>query len=101
MELLESVKRLMLAGLGVPEKLKEIVDDLVKKGEISETQARKLIDEWSDKAEKGASDIGDAVNDAVRKTLEKMNIPTRDEVEALRKEVKALTEKLGDKSVEG
>ena len=94
MEIMESVKRLMLAGVGVPEKLGEIVDELVKKGELSESQGARLVKEWTDKAEKGSLDIGKAVNEAVQKTLEKMNIPTRDEVDALRKEVKSLSKKL-------
>jgi len=94
MDILESVKRLMLAGMGVPEKLKEIVDDLVKRGELSESQGAKLFKEWSEKAEKGTADIGNAISEAVSKTLEKMNIPTKDEVEKLHKEVKALEKKL-------
>jgi len=94
MEILESVKRLMLAGIGVPEKLKEIVDDLVKRGELSESQGAKLFKEWTDKAEKGTEDMGKAISDAVGKALERMNIPSKDEVEALRKEVKALQKKV-------
>ena len=94
MDILESVKRLMLAGMGVPEKLKEIVDDLVKRGELSESQGAKLFKEWTEKAEKGTADMNKAISEAVNKTLEKMNIPTKGEVEKLHKEVKALEKKL-------
>ena len=98
MEILESVKRMMLAGLGVPEKLKDLVDELVRKGELSESQGSKLVKEWSDKAEKSSADIGKAVAEAVGKALEKMNIPSKDEFEALRKEVKSLSKKVKELS---
>jgi polyhydroxyalkanoate synthesis regulator phasin len=94
MELLESVKRLMLAGIGVPEKLKEVVDDLVKRGELSESQGAKLFKEWTERAEKGTADMSKAVSEAVGKTLEKMNIPTRDDLEDLQKKVKSLEKKV-------
>ena len=42
----------MLAGFGVQEKVKEFVDDLVKKGELSESQGAKLVKEWSEKVRK-------------------------------------------------
>jgi len=94
MEILESVKRLMLAGIGVPEKLREIVDDLVKKGELSESQGAKLFKEWSERAEKGTADMSKTLSDAVSKTLEKMNIPSRDDLEDLKKKVKSLEKKV-------
>ena len=94
MELLESVKKLMLAGLGVPEKLKEMVDDLVKRGELSESQGSKLVKEWADRAEKGSADLSNSISEAVNKALEKMNMPTRDEVDALKEEIKNLSEKI-------
>lgn len=94
MDILDPIKKLMLAGIGVPEKLKEVVDDLVKKGELNESQGSKLVKEWSEKAEKGSADVTKAINEVVAKTLEKMNITTRDEVDALRKDIDELTKKI-------
>lgn len=96
MDLLDPIKKMMMAGIGVPEKLKEITDDLVKKGELSESQGAKLIKEWSEKAEKGTSDITKSINETVGKALEKMNIPSMDEVEKLHKEIKSLSKKIHD-----
>jgi polyhydroxyalkanoate synthesis regulator phasin len=99
MTLNEIIHKAVLAGLGVPEKLKELIDELVKKGELSELQGAKLVKEWSDKASKTGEDISKGITDLADKTLEKMNIPTRDEVEKLEKKITALSARV--KKLEG
>lgn len=91
MTLNDLMHKALMAGLGVPEKLKDLIDDLVKKGELSESQGAKLVKEWSDKASKTGDDINKNLTDFVNKTLEKMNIPTREEVEKLERKVTALS----------
>jgi len=99
MTLNEIVHKALMAGLGVPEKMKEMVDDLVKKGELSESQGAKLVKEWSDKASKTGEDVTKNITSFIDKTLEKMNIPTRDEVEKLEKKIMALSARV--KKLEG
>jgi polyhydroxyalkanoate synthesis regulator phasin len=95
----EILHKALMAGLGVPEKMKEVIDELVKKGELSKSQGAKLVKEWSDKAGKTSDDIGKNLSDVINKTLEKMNIPTRDEVEKLERKVTALSARV--KKLEG
>ena len=95
----EIVHKALLAGLGVPEKMKEMVDDLVKKGELSESQGSKLVKEWTDKASKTGEDVSKNITSFIDKTLEKMNIPTREEVEKLEKKITALSARV--KKLEG
>ncbi|RJQ51490.1 MAG: hypothetical protein C4526_09800 [Nitrospiraceae bacterium] len=95
----EILHKALMAGLGVPEKMKEMVDDLVKKGELSESQGAKLVKEWKDKAGKTGDDISKGLTDLIDKTLEKMNIPTRDEVAKLERKVTALSARV--KKIEG
>ncbi|RJQ17935.1 MAG: hypothetical protein C4560_08035 [Nitrospiraceae bacterium] len=95
----ELIHKTVMAGLGIPEKMKEMVDDLVKKGELSESQGAKLVKEWSDKAGKTGDDISNSMSELINKTLEKMNIPARDEVEKLERKVTALTARV--KKLEG
>ncbi len=99
MTLNEIVHKALMAGLGVPEKLKEIIDELVKKGEISESQGAKLVKEWSDKASRTGEDVTKNITSFIDKTLEKMNIPTRDEVEKFEKKITALSARV--KKLEG
>jgi polyhydroxyalkanoate synthesis regulator phasin len=91
MTLNEILHRTLMAGLGIPEKVNEVVDELVKKGELSESQGAKLLKECSDKVSKSGEDISKSMSELINKTLEKMNIPTREEVEKLSKKVSALT----------
>jgi polyhydroxyalkanoate synthesis regulator phasin len=94
MTIFESIRRALMAGLGVQEKVKELVDELVKKGELSETQGAQLVKEWSDKVGKTGDNLGQSLTDFIKSTLEKMNIPTRNEVESLNKKLLAVSSRL-------
>lgn len=87
----EIVRKAMLAGLGVQDKMKELVDDLVNKGEISEREGAKLVKEFMDKAKSSSNDFRGKVNDTVGKGFEKVNIATKDEHDKLAKKVQQLT----------
>jgi polyhydroxyalkanoate synthesis regulator phasin len=94
MTVFESIRRALMAGLGVQEKVKELVDELVKKGELSEAQAAKLVKEWTDKVSKSGDDLGKSITELINKSLEKMNIPTRSEVEKLNKKLQSVSARL-------
>ncbi len=85
------IRKTLLAGVGLQEKFSEFVDDFVKKGELSQSQGAKLIREWTDMAEKSTSEFNKSVGDVVEKALQKMNLPTRDDVETLSRKVQALS----------
>lgn len=99
MDIFESFRRAMFAGMGVPEKLKEVVEELVKKGELSETQASVFMKEWADKAEQSTHDIGTSIKETVDKAIESIPLAMKDEVKALRAEVQALEQRI--KALEG
>lgn len=89
--LFDTLRKAMLLGFGVQKSAKEFIDDLIKKGELSEAQGAKLFKEWVGKAEEGTKNFNKTINDFISKTIEKMNIPTRDEIEKLDKKVQALS----------
>ncbi len=99
MTLNDILHKALMAGLGLPEKLKDITDDLVKKGELSESQGARLVKECTEKAAKSGEDISRSIADLIKMTMEKMNIPSRDEVEELNKKMKSLSSKI--KKLEG
>ncbi|HEX8947962.1 MAG TPA: phasin family protein [Dissulfurispiraceae bacterium] len=99
MTIFDLVRSALLAGYGVQEKVKEFVDELVKKGELSESQGAKLVKEWSEKADKGASEWNKSLSEMMAKTLEKMNIPSKDEIEKLNKKIHNLSARV--KKLEG
>ncbi|MEJ2696827.1 MAG: phasin family protein [Candidatus Sulfobium sp.] len=91
MALFDVVRNALLAGFGVQEKVREFVDDLVKKGELSESQGAKLVREWSEKFEKNTEDLSKSLNEMVVKTLEKMNLSTKDDIGKLNEKIDTLS----------
>lgn len=90
----EIVHKALMVGIGVPEKMKELVDELVKKGELSESQGAKIVKECSEKVSKSGDELSKTVSELINKTLEKINIPTRDEVEKLHKKMIVLSARI-------
>lgn len=99
MTFFETVRNALLAGFGMQQKVKEFIDELVKKGELSESQGAKLIKEWSEKAEKGTGQFTKNFSEILTKTLEKMNLPTKGDIEKLNKKIQALSNRV--KKLEG
>ena len=94
MAIVDIIRNAMLAGFGVQEKVKEIIDDFVKKGELSESQGAKLVKEWSEKVDKNTEDISKSISEMVHKALDKMSLPSKDEIAKLTEQVNALSERI-------
>ena len=88
------IKKALLAGLGAQEKARELVDELVKKGELSQNDAASMVKEWTSKAEETRKEMDQRMKDAIAATLEKLNIPSRDDIANLEKKVQALSARL-------
>jgi polyhydroxyalkanoate synthesis regulator phasin len=95
----EIIKKAMLVGLGAQEKAKEFVEELVKAGELSKSEASTLVKEWTSKAEESSKEFDKRVKETVANILEKLNIPNREDMEKLEKKVQALNARL--KKLEG
>jgi polyhydroxyalkanoate synthesis regulator phasin len=94
MTLFDVIRKALLAGFGLQEAVSRFLEDLVKKGELSETQGAKLLKEWSEKAEKSSDLLSLNVSELITKSLKKMNLATRDDVARLSKEVRSLSRRL-------
>ena len=94
MTFFDAIRNAMLAGFGIQEKVKEFVDELVKKGELSESQGAKLLREWTEKAGKSSDLFSKNICDLVTKALEKMNLTTKDDINKLSKEIQSLSDRL-------
>ncbi len=94
MTVADIIKKAMLAGLGAQEKAREFVEDLVKTGELSKGEASSLVKEWASKAEDSKKELDHKIKDALGATLEKLNIPSRDDMEKLEKKVQNLTARI-------
>jgi polyhydroxyalkanoate synthesis regulator phasin len=94
MSVFDVFRNAMLAGLGMQEKVKEFVDELVKKGELNESQGAKLVKEWSEKAEKNTDDLSKSLNDAVTGALDKINLSTKEDIDKLNGKIDALAARI-------
>lgn len=94
MTVFDMIKRAMLAGVGAQERAKDFIDELVKKGELSKSEGAKLIKEWTDKADKSTSDLGKSASELMEKTLDKMNLPTKNDIERLNKKMQAMSSRI-------
>lgn len=94
MSLSDIFQKTFMAGLGMQEKFKEFIDELINKGELSEAQGKKLFNEWSKKAGKTKDEFEKNMADLVSKSLDKINIPAKSEVDELNKKIQSLSKKV-------
>jgi len=89
------IKKTILAGLGVlsltRKKAEEITKDLIKRGEVAKTEEAKFVKDLMERAEKSRVEVEKKIEKAVKKTLIKLNIPTRKEVNELKTKVDKLS----------
>ena len=91
MTFFDVIRNAIMAGFGVQEKVKEFIDELVKKGELNESQGAKLVKEWTETADKTSDQFTKSFSEVISKTMDKMNLPTKDDIEKLSKEIQDIS----------
>lgn len=88
------VKKSMLAGIGLALKTWDEVEDMVrelqKKGELSETEGRKFLEEVQKRYEETQGKLEKRVEQTVKDFLKKTSIVTTEELKELKKEIREL-----------
>ncbi len=100
--LLDAVRRVLMAGVGVivlaQEEVEEFVNKLIERGEIAEKDGRKLINEVVENRKKQAQETKQTTQEEFDKRLEgildRLNIPTRGDIDKLNAKVTELTAKV-------
>jgi polyhydroxyalkanoate synthesis regulator phasin len=94
----ETLRKLLLAGLGTvvvaQDEMEHFIEKMVEKGEIAEKDARKLIKEVVDRRREGAKKAEAEIDKRVEEALNRMNIPTKADIEALSNKITTLTKKV-------
>lgn len=101
---LNGVRQVLMAGIGAvslaQEEAESFVNRLVDRGEIAEKDGRKLIDEFVEKRRKRAEESSKRVESEVENRMEsllnRMNIPTKSDIEQLSKKVAELSKKVDE-----
>jgi poly(hydroxyalkanoate) granule-associated protein len=98
--LLETARKVLLAGIGAvalaQEEIEEFVNKLIDRGEIAERDGRKLIDELMEKRRKKTREAEEELDDRVEDLLDRMNVPTKADIEALSAKIAILTKKVDE-----
>ncbi len=96
----EMMRKVLLATLGAAviaqEEIEALINRLVERGEIAEKDGRKLVNEMMDKRKNRTHQVEDELNKTITDVLERMNIPTKTDVEALSQKINGLSKKIDD-----
>ena len=97
---MEPLKNILLAGLGVlgagKDKLQATVESMVDKGELTREQAEKVLESWVERGKEEQAQVSSKVSDEIQRVIQKLNLVTRDELDAVIARVEALEGGRGD-----
>ena len=92
------LKNFLYAGIGlastVNEKVQESVNDLVEQGKISDSEAKKIVDDVFENLNGKKDDFEEKLGGVIQNVAEKMNYIKKDDYENLQKRVKDLEAEL-------
>lgn len=84
-------------GLGLAvvskEQIEKLVDELVKKGEVSAAESKDLIRELFEKGEAEKKEMNARIHEQLEKLLKEFNIPTKADLERLEQRIQDLENK--------
>lgn len=92
--MLDLVKKTLLIGAGLAvattDKMKEYTDELVRKGELSEQEARETVAELMKKTQQAKQDLEAKIEHSVKTLMKRMDIPTRQDLDELKERLAKL-----------
>ncbi len=93
--LFQLLRKLILAGVGAmalaTDEAEELINRLVERGQIAQEEGRKLLQEMMAKRQESFEASIDA---RIEKALNRLNVPTKKEVEELSKSIEELGKKI-------
>jgi poly(hydroxyalkanoate) granule-associated protein len=98
--LLEATRKVLLASIGAvalaQEEIEAFVNKLVERGEIAEKDGKKLVRDVMEKRKKEAKKAEDELDKRIEDLLDRMNVPTKSDIEALSAKITALSKKVDE-----
>ncbi len=92
--MLEFIKKSIMAGAGLAmmtaEKTQEFFEEMVKKGEISEKEAKDAVSDLLEKSKQLRKDLEEKTEKSVTSVLQRLQVPSRAEVEELKARIEQL-----------
>ena len=88
------LRKATLMGIGITsmtkDKIEELAKEIVEEGKLSEEEGKKLVEDLLKQADEARNELESRVEKLVRSALEKLDIPSRAEVEKLKVRIKKL-----------
>lgn len=98
------IKKGLALGLGLAvvskEQIEKLVDELVKKGEVTASESKELVQELFEKGEAEKMQINERFREQFAQLLKDLNIPTKADLERLEERIQALETKKQDSTIE-
>jgi len=95
---MEIIRKAMLLGLGVlsltKEKAEEMVDELIKRGEVSGEEKFKMVGQLLKEAEKQEEQLTGKINETVQKVIAKMGLATKKDLEDILKRLEEIAKRI-------
>jgi polyhydroxyalkanoate synthesis regulator phasin len=95
---MDRIKKAMLLGLGLisltKEKAEEIVDDLIKRGEVSREARCKMVDKLLKEAEKREEELTGKINETVQNTITQVGLASKKDLEAISKRLAEIEKRI-------
>jgi Uncharacterized conserved protein len=92
------LKKALSLGLGAllvsKDKIEDVVNELVKKGELGQEEGKNLVNELIEKGEASVNEVEVKIEKIVKSVTEKLDFPTRKELNEIKSEIELLKEKL-------
>jgi polyhydroxyalkanoate synthesis regulator phasin len=99
-QMMEMMRKMLLATIGAAaiaqEEIEALVIRLVERGEIAEKDGKKLIGEMMDKRKSKTAKVETEINKNIEAVLERMNISSKADVEALSQKINGLSKKIDE-----
>jgi len=93
-DIMSVVKKTMMTGIGLALKTKDEVEDwardLVTRGEISENEGEKFVDELLKRYDEAREDLEKRIEKVTKEIMKKARVASMDELDSLKKEIKEL-----------
>jgi len=95
---MEIIRKAMLLGLGVlsltKEKAEEMVDELIKRGEVSREEKFKMVDKLLKEAEKQEEELTGKINETAQKLITKMGLATKKDLDDISKRLEEIEKRI-------
>lgn len=98
------LRNIMLAGIGLAsltkEKIEEMVEEAIKRGEVASADKAKLIDEIQQRAQAGVAEIRRLVDEQMEAIIRRLRLPEeikkiQDEVSDLKARIERIEQEYG------